>query len=291
MKRFAVLVSLVACVCLLAGCGTAVPDVKGMTPEQASGALESAGFKAAALSYDEAAVGATGAVVLQDPVAGGRADAGSLVSLTVAGPPPVRTPELVGLTSSEASAALGAIGLVLGDTTRVFSGTVPAGHVVSQLPEVGQEVPKGSRVALVVSKGPGPEPVAVPPVKGESESKAKSKLKAAGFKVSVSRRNDDAKKGTVIGQKPSKGNALPGSTVRITVSSGVAMVRVPNITGMMDPDPVIRRAGLIPKGIAIHGPIESDARGIGEAYRQRPRAGSLVPKGTTVTYHFWWEMG
>ena len=71
------------------------------------------------------------------------------------------------------------------------------------------------------------------------------------------------------------------------------MVRVPNIQGMCgkDADTLLRRVGLKPKGIPIHGPIESDAADIGCAYRQKPRAGTLVPKGTTVTYHYWWESG
>jgi hypothetical protein len=67
------------------------------------------------------------------------------------------------------------------------------------------------------------------------------------------------------------------------------LVEVPDISGMVDPDPVLENAGLKPEGVAIHGPIESDAAGIGEAYRQDPAAGTLVPKGGTVTYHFWWE--
>jgi len=48
-------------------------------------------------------------------------------------------------------------------------------------------------------------------------------------------------------------------------------------------------SGLRGKVIAIHGPIEPDAAGIGEAYRQAPSAGVWVPKGTTVSYHSWWE--
>ena len=77
--------------------------------------------------------------------------------------------------------------------------------------------------------------------------------------------------------------------LKLARTTGVEMIRVPNIHGMLNPDPVLTRTGLRPKGIPIHGPIESDAAGIGEAYRQLPRAGALVARGTTVTYHFWWE--
>ena len=61
------------------------------------------------------------------------------------------------------------------------------------------------------------------------------------------------------------------------------LVEVPDISGMVDPDPVLEDAGLKPEGVAIHGPIESDAAGIGEAYRQDPAAGTLVPEGSTVS--------
>lgn len=71
----------------------------------------------------------------------------------------------------------------------------------------------------------------------------------------------------------------------------VGLVEVPDIHGMLDPDPVIRAAGLVPEGIPIHGPIEPDAADYMEAYRQEPAAGSMVPKGSTVTYHYWWEQG
>jgi beta-lactam-binding protein with PASTA domain len=66
-------------------------------------------------------------------------------------------------------------------------------------------------------------------------------------------------------------------------------VQVPDIQGIVDPDPALAKAGLRGKVIAVHGPIEPDAAGIGEAYRQRPSAGAWVPKGTTVSYHSWWE--
>jgi beta-lactam-binding protein with PASTA domain len=71
----------------LVGCGTAVPDVKGMTVDQAKDALEGAGFALGEVVYDATAVGAPDAVVAQEPAAGERAKGGSTVVLTVAGSP------------------------------------------------------------------------------------------------------------------------------------------------------------------------------------------------------------
>jgi beta-lactam-binding protein with PASTA domain len=67
------------------------------------------------------------------------------------------------------------------------------------------------------------------------------------------------------------------------------MVRVPDVQGRLDADEVITAAGLKPKDIAVHGPIDDDAAGFMEAYRQRPAAGTLVKRGSHVTYRFWWE--
>ena len=68
-------------------------------------------------------------------------------------------------------------------------------------------------------------------------------------------------------------------------------VIVPNIVdGCKDNvNTIIRAAGLKPKRIDIHGPVDHDAAGIGCPYRQNPKAGSSVPKGSTVSYRIWYE--
>jgi serine/threonine-protein kinase len=275
---------------VLTGCGTAVPDLKGKTVDQSAEALAASGFKVGQLVYDEGGVGAPGSVVAQDPAAGTLGKAGDAVGITVAGSAPVPVPQVVGLDREKAAAALTAAGLQVGGSTDSYDPIAPVGAVVSQEPTAGAEAPKASSVAIVVSKGP--QPVAVPDVVGKSKTDAAASLEAAGFLVKAVNSASKAKKGAVTAQSPKAGSqAPPGTKVTITVSTGVAMVRVPNIHGKMNPDPLLRSLGLVPHGIAIHGPIEPDAAGIGEAYRQSPRAGTLVPKGTKVTYHFWWETG
>ncbi len=291
MKRLrfgsAVVGLLILCVAILPGCGTAVPDVKGMTATQAEKAITSAGFQLGKVTYDGKAVGAVGAVVGQDPTAGDRAKPGSLIVITITGPPPVVVPSLVGLGKDKAATVLTAVGLNLGHVADSYDASASANTIISQTPAAKSDAPGGSNISIIVSKGP--KPVAVPLVKDKTQADGTKLLTSAGLKVKVDQRASTAAKDTIIDQNPASGEAQPGSTVTITVSTGVEMVKVPNISGMLDPDPVLKRAGLKPKGIPIHGPIESDAAGYMEAYRQRPRAGALVTKGTTVTYHFWWE--
>ncbi|MEI7890266.1 MAG: PASTA domain-containing protein [Actinomycetes bacterium] len=280
---------LVVCVLILAitlfGCGTAVPGIKGMTVQQATQAVESAGFQVGKVTYDEKATGVAGAVIAQRPEADMRAKGGSLVILTVAGPPPVPAPALGGLDKDKAAATLAASGLKLGVVTESFDASVSAGMVASQTPAAGADAPKGSSVALVISKGP--QPVALPSVKGKTQADATKSLQGAGFKVKSEQKADTAKKGTVIAQKPADGEARPGATVVITVSTGVEAVEVPNVDGVFftDAKAQLERAGFDVKDISVYagdGGRSTD----GSVYEQSPKGGVLAPRGSLVT--IWW---
>ena len=215
---------------VLVGCGTAVPDTRGMTVEQAIAAIEVAGFKVGKVTYDQKAAGAAGAVIGQEPEAGKRTKKNSLVVLAVAGPPPVVTPDLSGLDKEEAAAALAASGLKLGDVSESYDTSVPAGVVASQTPMARRDAPEGSAVALVISKGL--RPVAVPSTKGKTQEDATKLLEAAGFKVKAETKSDTAKKGIVITQSPGGDEAQPGSTVTVVISSGVSHVRAPDFCAL-----------------------------------------------------------
>jgi beta-lactam-binding protein with PASTA domain len=89
---------------ILAGCGATVPDVVGMSLSQAYDTLEAAGFEVDTPAYHEDSTVAPGTVIAQDPEGGSRADEGLAVSLVVAGPPPVETPDLEGLDLGESIA-------------------------------------------------------------------------------------------------------------------------------------------------------------------------------------------
>lgn len=224
LKRASVtlaLVLLTLAALTLCGCGPAVPDVKGMTPSQAAQALRSAGFDVGRIDYAEGALGAQGAVIAQTPRAGDHAQRGSLAILTVAGPPPVPAPNVIGLDTDRAQAALTAAGLVLGATRSSFSATAPAGSVTSQTPAAETTVPRGSRVNVVLSKGP--QPIPVPSVNGRPQAEAVALLQQAGFKVKFGvPAFSSVKAGNVFKQAPATGSAPRGSVVTITISKGAA---------------------------------------------------------------------
>ena len=165
MRRILFAVLGLSMLLILSGCETVVPEVKGMTDAQATKAIEKAGFQVGKVTYDEKAEGVPGDVIAQTPESHERAKDSSLILLTVAGPPPVTTPELTGLDKDQATVVLEATGLSTGQVIMSYDASVAVGKLVSQDPSAGKTAPKGSSVALVFSKDP--EPVALPTVTGK----------------------------------------------------------------------------------------------------------------------------
>jgi len=66
----------------------------------------------------------------------------------------VSVPMLAGMSASAAQAALEDQGLSLGATRRANDSEVPKGDIISQSPDSGVEVAKGSTVSITVSEGP-----------------------------------------------------------------------------------------------------------------------------------------
>jgi beta-lactam-binding protein with PASTA domain len=61
---------------------------------------------------------------------------------------------LVGLTVDEAAKALREYELSVGNVTTEPSATVPAGRIIRQAPDIGEQVKKGEAVDLLISSGP-----------------------------------------------------------------------------------------------------------------------------------------
>ncbi|MFL6206559.1 MAG: protein kinase domain-containing protein [Acidimicrobiales bacterium] len=97
------------------------------------------------------------------------------------GPAPRTVPSgLVGGTFEQAKAALEAVQLTAKKVDE-FSDDVEKGKVIRVEPGEGQQAPRGSEVAVVVSKGP--DIVKVPAVRGKSLDEAVAAIEAAGLVV------------------------------------------------------------------------------------------------------------
>ena len=104
---------------------------------------------------------------------------------------------------------------------RAFSTSVEEGRVISQQPEAGEMMMKGSSIVVVVSQGPSTRKL--PAVAGLSLAEAAEKVTAEGF-VPVTEKQESAtvEAGKVIGYKDaSAGESLSyGSEVTLLISSG-----------------------------------------------------------------------
>lgn len=101
----------------------------------------------------------------------------------------------------------------------------------------GQEVPEGTEITLLISKG---ATVEIPEVEGKLKDDAVSELKECGFDVKLDYVNDDnVEKDIVISQSAAPGEKLKkGDTVKLIVSSGEEMFVLPYVIGHTKKDAV-----------------------------------------------------
>ncbi len=201
-----------------------VPDVVGMTIDEAQRALESQGLKLGAQT-PQTSDEPEDTVLSQNPQADTRLAVGEAVTVTVsAGKQQTQVPPLEGLTSlDDVRTALRDAKLELGNVKQVES-SEPEGLVLNQDPQAFTTVDVGTKVNIEVSTGV----VDVPGVIGFTQSAATSALSKAGLDVSVVTASSDQPSGIVTNQDPPEGSQVKkGTTVTITVSSGPAPTQPP----------------------------------------------------------------
>jgi eukaryotic-like serine/threonine-protein kinase len=135
-----------------------VPNLVGLTFDQARAAAEDVGLQVSQVAFEQAS-GVVGTVLRQDPPFGGTADAGSTIELTMVKSADLTVvPDLRLRTESEALNILFDASLRPGVRTDAFDAIVPLGAIVSQEPFAGQAVAPQTPINYVVSKGPEPTP-------------------------------------------------------------------------------------------------------------------------------------
>ncbi|HEV2820946.1 MAG TPA: PASTA domain-containing protein, partial [Solirubrobacteraceae bacterium] len=255
-----------------------VPDVVGADVEVAQQRLRSEGFE---VEITEARnPQPPGRVIGQDPQGRAEAPEGSTVNLTVsAGPGDVAVPDVIGEPRDEAVEALEDADFEV-EEERVFSADVPAGRVIETRPGPGVQAPRGSEVALIVSRGQ--QTAKVPSVVGQQEGAATQALRRAGFTVDVAETEGGGPPGTVVGQDPVGGRQAPaGSTVTITVATAPEQVSVPDVVGLSESRASER---LSARGFTVdiqERDVDSASRD-GIVLGQAPRAGAQADPGATV---------
>ena len=136
---------------------TEVPDLTGMSQEEARSALSEAGLTVGNVTQEESSTVEEGKVVSHSPNKGGRVRQGSEVSIVLSsGSSKVTVPDVAGMSQEEAIKAMQDKGLQVDPQADLSpSDSVEAGRVVSSNPAAGTEVDRNSTVRLRVSSGKG----------------------------------------------------------------------------------------------------------------------------------------
>jgi serine/threonine-protein kinase len=164
-----------------------LPDVIGLSRDDAIATLQSAGLTVSESLRDDDSVAAgsvVGWIVTEQPnlVAGSQVLRGTEVAIVVSGGPVLRAvPNLIGLAETDADAQLIAVQLNGQRNDDVFSSDIPIGLIATQEPAAGAQLSRDGIVAYALSKGP--ETVELPNVIGLALADAQKRLNEVGINV------------------------------------------------------------------------------------------------------------
>lgn len=269
----------------VSGCGRKkVPNVVGMTGDEAVHVLQDAGYDLGTTSTMYTSSYTPGTIIEQNPAAGERLNKRQAVDVKVAKSlGSITVPDLSGMTEAEATSLLATTTLVAVPVAS-YSETVPAGTVGGQVPSAGSQVNAGATVAIAVSKGKTPPKVKVPKVSGMKQADAEAAIEKAGLVPDpYPTYSDTIAKGVVGDQSPAAGASVsPDSKVGFIVSQGkgTTSVTVPNVKGKTSSDAkaAIESAGL--KYSVTSQPDDTVKKDI--VISQMPPSGTTTAKGGTV---------
>jgi serine/threonine-protein kinase len=271
-----------------------VPNVVGQKQSAAVARVNRAGLTARVLSKPSKLARST--VFAEQPGPGSRVSRGSVVTLSVSAAQTVLVPNVVGKRAAVAINTLSDHGFEV-QTASVVSRQA-AGTVLSQSPDAGARVAKGSTVVIRVSRGLGL--VRVPDVTGQMRAEAEATVRAAGLVPQVVSVPSTAFKGTVLAQSPRSGTRVrSGSKVRLNVSSGQSSGVAPPPPPPQPPPPPAPATAMVPdvtgqsqevaqrqlnaagfKSGVVYVPSTTDPEGT--VVSQAPQAGTTQKRGTRI---------
>ncbi|MFE1338728.1 Stk1 family PASTA domain-containing Ser/Thr kinase [Streptomyces sp. NPDC058733] len=256
-----------------------VPQFVGLSQAQAQKIAENSDLKLSA-TEKPCENQAKGNICSQDPAYKTEVDKNTTVNVVVStGAPKVAVPNVIDKKIDEARQKLEDKGFKV-ETKQTVS-SQDAGTVLSQDPDPGTELEKGSTVTLEVAKAE--EKATVPDVTGQSCDAAKAQMQANNLTGNCTEQEtqDQNQVGKVISTTPQAGQEISkGSTVQIVIGKAPQnqQVQVPPIQGqkLKDARKVLQDAGLTVGN--INGSDDDNAIVI----NSNPPQGSTVNKGQTV---------
>jgi eukaryotic-like serine/threonine-protein kinase len=191
-------------------------------------------------------------------------------------------PKLVGLTPADARRVSAINGLLLVTENRFYSTDVPAGRIVSQLPQPGERVRRGWQVRVAESLGP--QRRVIPNLLGESERAAEINLRRHGLEIGTVAGipRTGAAIEDVVAQSPAPEAAASSPVVSLLVVAAPPPPEfvMPNLVGrrLADVSGQLEQAGI------KLGKVEEVAgSATGMILRQSPAPGQKITSGSAVS--------
>lgn len=201
-----------------------VPNVVGMTEDEAKKTLNKKGLGFKVVAREESKKYEEGTVSKQKTEAGKRVAKNTTIQVVVSSGlvgDEITVPNVSNMSESEAQKALEDAGFEKITSDFAYSDSVAEGDVIGTTPAANARATKDTEIVMKVSKGS--EKKTVPNVVGQQDGDAQNAITAAGLTVGTVTYEyyDDVPKGQVVSQTVAGGKKVaPGTSVGLTISSG-----------------------------------------------------------------------
>ena len=194
-------------------------------------------------------------------------------------------PNLAGMTADEAQTAITQDGhFKMGETKESYSSSVEQGKVMDQDPRASRQMPEGTTINIVISKGEEPkEQVSVPDLTNMTPKEAQEACTKVGLTAVAGDEveDDNIEEGRIAKQDVEAGSsAEKGTKVTYHVSKGTSEVVIPNVVGDSEDSATttLKNAGF---EVSVQYSESSDS--VGKVISTSPKNGNSATKGSTVT--------
>ena len=255
-----------------------IPDLTGSEQAQALEDLQNLGFKVGIENSADASVPA-GSVIRTQPSSNTVINPDSLVTIIVSvGPEAFPIPYVLDIETERAIYVVEESGFILGQLLEVNDENIPRGFVISQNPVAGTKMSPGTKVDLVVSKGPSL--IEISDLSRKSPEDAIQILETLGFEYElIEEYSEDVEIGLVSGTIPEAGEIVtPDQLIQVVVSLGIR-IEMPEVDGLSYEDAIN-----ILEELNLIATVVGDTNG--KVRKQIPRKGEFVEPGQVVELTF-----
>jgi len=201
-----------------------VPDIVGMDIKNANRELGKLGLEMTVIAKQFSNEIEKDKIISQDPSTGQKVKEGREIKVILSnGTELQKVPIVVGLKLADARIRLTNEGLKIGGVEEIYDDKYEEDFIISQDPQAGEQVEKGSSIDLMVSKGKAPERVSMPDLIGLNLEEARQRLQDNNLLLGEQKREESSEyyTGQVMEQDTEAGVLIDQqSSISIVVSKG-----------------------------------------------------------------------